>query len=365
MPNPEDKTNANGVAPNPLQRLASLKAPRDLLLGGAKPNKKVFTPNLNVTRNKNKGASTTNNRDLKKDEKNKRSQKNDRNRNSRNSQNIIKSSGVFSEGMGSAERISSRVSYGRDVNTEPKMQKPTIRVKDVVKIDKELEEEKIKAILSEDGKEVEEAEDFKQVLEADAPVRLPMDELGLTSSNKPSLKIKEEVVVKQEPSEDGEMFTAQGEKPRPDVKDMFEDVSVANLLKSDKPTLLLLQLSDTLPGRGGSRDDDHKKPLSTPSSSSETTEEPKPPVDTRCHLSDLEEGRIGNLRIHRSGRITLALGSTIFEVSSGTKASFYQEVVSVGVDEASRSASVTSLGQLQHKLNITPDWETMFDEMSI
>lgn len=56
MSNSDDKASkANGVGGDPLQRLASLKAPRDLSLGGAKPNKKVFIPNLNVTRNKNKG----------------------------------------------------------------------------------------------------------------------------------------------------------------------------------------------------------------------------------------------------------------------------------------------------------------------
>lgn len=55
MSNSGDKPNANGVNTDPLQRLASFKAPRDLSLGGLKPNKKIFTPNLNVTRNKNKG----------------------------------------------------------------------------------------------------------------------------------------------------------------------------------------------------------------------------------------------------------------------------------------------------------------------
>lgn len=50
----EDKSSkSNGT--DPMQRLASLKAPRDLMLGGVKPNKKVYIPNLNVARNKNKG----------------------------------------------------------------------------------------------------------------------------------------------------------------------------------------------------------------------------------------------------------------------------------------------------------------------
>lgn len=55
MSNPGDKPSTNGVTIDPLQRLASMKPPRDLSLGGIKPNKKIFTPNLNVTRNKNKG----------------------------------------------------------------------------------------------------------------------------------------------------------------------------------------------------------------------------------------------------------------------------------------------------------------------
>ncbi|XP_038221242.1 uncharacterized protein LOC119839117 [Zerene cesonia] len=177
MSNSNDK--ANGVESNPLQRLASLKAPRDLLLGGVKPNKKVFTPNLNVTRNKNKGPSTAATREQKKDERNKRDRKNDKNKNLKNGPNIIKSSGVFSEGIGSAERHSSRASYGREANTAPTLQKPTIRIKDTVRIDKDFEEQKIKAILCEDGNEIEEAEDFKLVLDADAPVKLPMDDGGL------------------------------------------------------------------------------------------------------------------------------------------------------------------------------------------
>lgn len=45
----------NGTSSDPFQRLSSFKTPRDLSLGGVKPNKKIFTPNLSVTRNKNKG----------------------------------------------------------------------------------------------------------------------------------------------------------------------------------------------------------------------------------------------------------------------------------------------------------------------
>ncbi|XP_041983056.1 DNA-directed RNA polymerase III subunit RPC4 isoform X1 [Aricia agestis] len=355
MSNNNEKPSVNGTT-DPLQRLASLKAPRDLSLGGAKPNKKVFTPNLNVTRNKNKGPSTSGSRDQKKDDKNKRNNRNDKKNFNKNGPNIIKSSGVFSEGLGSVERRSSRFSYGRDSEPAPALQKPTIRVKDVVKIDKELEEEKIKAAFGETGSD-EEAEDFKHALDVEAPVKLPMDDGGWASKQK-AARARQTVVVKEEPTDGASPLL--DVKPPIDMKEVFEDTNVVNLLKSDQPSLILLQLADSLPGRGGAADEPRRK--DQPTTSTDTEEKP---VDNRCRLSELEEGRIGSLRVHRSGRVTLKLGDTLFEVCSGTKASFYQEVVSVGVDESSRSANLVSLGPLQHKLNVTPHWESMFQDMAV
>ncbi|XP_023953972.2 DNA-directed RNA polymerase III subunit RPC4 isoform X2 [Bicyclus anynana] len=331
-----DKSNVNGVGEDPLQRLASLKPPRDLSLGGMKPNKKIFTPNLNVARNKNKGPSTTNSRDEKKNDRNRRDRKNDKNRNNKNGPKIIKSSGVFSEGLANAERHSSRVSYGRETDVTATLQKPTIRVKDVVKIDKELEEEKIRAAFGDGASYEGDSEDFRNVLDVETPVKLPMDD-GVP-------------IVEQKP-------------PLLDMKESFEENNVADLLRSDKPALILLQLADTLPGRGGGREEGARR-KDQPAPSSSTEEEDKN-VDNRCQLSDLEEGKIGKLRVHRSGRVTLCLGDTIFEVCSGTKASFHQEVVSVATDEASRSACLVSLGALQHKLNISPHWPDIFRDLTI
>ncbi|XP_050355050.1 DNA-directed RNA polymerase III subunit RPC4 isoform X2 [Nymphalis io] len=328
MSNSGDKSNANITAADPLQRLASFKAPRDLSLGGLKPNKKVFTPNLNVTRNKNKGPSAANSREYKKDDRNKKERK----MRTRNGSNIIKSSGVFSEGLGSVERQFTRVSYNRDSDSGPPLQKPTIKVKDYVKIDNEQEEKKIKAAFGDDVSYENESEDFKTVLDVEAPVKLPMDD---------GVPVMEET-------------------PKPDVKEVFEDTNVANLLRSDKPALILLQLSDSLPGRGGADEEPRRQHGAPTTSAPDDT-----PVDNRCRLTDLEEGKIGKLRVHRSGRVSLLLGDSLFEVCSGTKASFYQEVVSTAVDDASRSANLVSLGALQHKLNVTPHWQTMFDNMSM
>ncbi|KAI8437339.1 hypothetical protein MSG28_011682 [Choristoneura fumiferana] len=109
---------------------------------------------------------------------------------------------------------------------------------------------------------------------------------------KPAVQVKQEVIVKDEPG----------------VETDCSKNDVVNLLKAEQPTLILLQ-----------------------------------PADNRCRLADLEEGRIGSLRVHQSGR----------------------EAVAVTSDEASRSADIVSLGALQHKLNLMPDWETMFCDMPV
>ncbi|XP_068619743.1 DNA-directed RNA polymerase III subunit RPC4 [Battus philenor] len=358
MSNPDDKT-PNGVGSDPLQRLASFKPPRDLSLGGVKLNKKVFTPNLNVTRSKNKGPTTVHNREQKKEDKEKKNR-----RNKKNGPSIIKSTGVFSEGLGSAERSYSRgASYAREADSSPAPQKPTIRVKDIIKIDKELEEEKIKSVAGGSGEGDEEVEDFKRIFDTDAPVKLPMDD-GLSHiQTKPTVKIKQEVVVKEEPTEDDCPMTDVGveEKALPSE---FEDTNVLNLLRSDKPTLILLQLPDSLPGRGGpSTRDDDSAIRSRPSDSVDDT--PPEAADNRCRLSDLQEGRIGKLQVRRSGKVTLMLGDTMFEVCPGTKAAFHQEAVSIAVDHNTRSANLVGLGPLQHKLNVVPDWQTLFNDMAV
>lgn len=342
MSNPEDVQKLNGLGSDPMQRLASFKAPRDLSLGGIKPNKKVFIPNLNVTRNKNKGPSNSNARDQKKDNKDRKDRKNDRNKHfNKNGPNVIKSSGVFSEGLGSAERTTSRFSYGRDSDSSggtpaATLQRPTIRVKDVIKIDKELEEQKIKSVLGDSSILDDEQREFKHVNEKEAPIKLPMDN-GVTAVDQKLADVK---------------------------KEAFEDTDVVNVLRSDKSTLILLQLPDSLPGRGGSVDDQpRRKPDEAPSTSAGGRAET--PVDTSCRLADLEEGKIGKLRIHQSGRVSLKLGDTIFEVCSGTKSAFHQEVVSLAVDDASRSANLVALGALQYKLNLVPNWETMFQDMPV
>ncbi|KPI97669.1 PREDICTED: DNA-directed RNA polymerase III subunit RPC4 [Papilio xuthus] len=359
MSNSQDKS-TNGLGSDPLQRLASFKPPRDLSLGGVKPNKKVFTPNLNVTRSRNKGVPLANSREHKKNDKDKRDRVN--NKNKRKDPSIIKSAGVFSEGLGAVERSHYRgPSYARDGEGAPALQRPTIRVKDVIKIDKELEEQKIKSVVGGDDGLDEEVEDFKQSFETDAPIKLPIDDGWLYSQPKPTVKIKQEVVVKTEPTEYADCPMPEVDK-KPIIPAEFEDTNITNLLKSDKPTLILLQLPTSLPGRSGGGDANED---SRGKSNKETQDDPSEGGEESCVLSGLQEGRVGRLQVRRSGRVTLLLGDTVFEVCPGTKAAFHQEAVSVSVEDAARSARLVSLGPLQHKLTILPDWQTMFTDMAL
>ncbi|KAJ2954917.1 hypothetical protein O0L34_g3244 [Tuta absoluta] len=366
----ENISKSNGLGVDPMQRLASFKPPRDYSLGAAKPNKKVFTPNLNVTRNKNKGSSSNNSRENKREEKGKRDRKNDRNRDfNKNGPNVIKSSGVFSEGLGSRERNYNRSSFGRESSdtTPVTLQRPTIRVKDVVKIDKELEEQKIKMVMNRGTLGDVEIEDFNQANNLEAPVKLPMDNIRYNSKRSPKVQVKKEVVVKTEPLEDGMGVPEVDTKPVLDLKmEAYEDTDVVDLLRSTNFTMVLIKLPDTLPGRGVGGEDDgppRRKPAEQPSTSAGASDDNSTPENNRCCLGQLAEGRVGKLQVRRSGRVTLRLGDTCLEVTLGTKSSFHQEIVSVGSDPASRSARIVSLGPLTHKLTVAPDWESMLLDM--
>lgn len=350
-----------------LNRLSSFKSPRDLTLGGSKPAKKVFTPNLNVVRNKNK-APTLNLRDAKKDNSNHRNRDRNQPRAKNASNKYIHGAGVFSEGIAATERHSSRSSYSnRDAaDTAAVLTKPTIRVKHVWKIDKEFEEAQIKKIVDDGHFETDDAE--SQVELRDAPIKLPICEGGtlyqMGISKQPVAKLKQEdVVVKTEPGEDGLILPCIEEKKAPpDVKlDSYDSGDIVGLLKSDKPKLMLLQLPDNLPGRG--TDGGDVKP--NINKDKEVEVDNIKGDETKCKLLDLEEGLIGKIQIHKSGKVKMLLGDTAFDLSMGTQPCFRQDVMSVAVDAENRTGTMINLGGIEKKLTVIPDWEKLFNGIVI
>lgn len=72
---------------------------------------------------------------------------------------------------------------------------------------------------------------------------------------------------------------------------------------------------------------------------------------------DVHEGRIGKLRIHRSGKVSLVLGAVSLDVSLGTPCGFLQEVACIRPSPP--DCKVTSVGHVSTRLVCTPDFENV------
>lgn len=71
-------------------------------------------------------------------------------------------------------------------------------------------------------------------------------------------------------------------------------------------------------------------------------------------------GRVGKLRIHKSGRATLDWGGTPLEMGMGTEASFLQDVLIANFNKNDdgnvESGTAMGMGQVKGKFVVTPDW---------
>ncbi|KAL6940415.1 hypothetical protein ACO0QE_004315 [Hanseniaspora vineae] len=84
---------------------------------------------------------------------------------------------------------------------------------------------------------------------------------------------------------------------------------------------------------------------------------PQLPFDTAGEQNALQEqpniqGNIGQLRVHKSGKITIKIGKVVMDVSKGSETSFIQDVVAV--DTAEEENTVEHLGQIAGKMVVTP-----------
>jgi hypothetical protein len=104
----------------------------------------------------------------------------------------------------------------------------------------------------------------------------------------------------------------------------------------------LVQLPDTLPGEPAySEDDDKEKDKTKVKNKTEvriwlkkispfsvmyffSLQDDLSQKLKMCSLGDFQEGHIGKLRVHQSGKTTLQMGSVCLDVSMGTPASFLQ-----------------------------------------
>ena len=74
----------------------------------------------------------------------------------------------------------------------------------------------------------------------------------------------------------------------------------------------------------------------------------------------MPEGKIGKLKVYKSGKIELCLGNSIkLDVSLASDASFLQDVINVEIDETNGDQStgtMTCIGHIKNKILCTPQF---------
>ncbi|XP_018579687.1 DNA-directed RNA polymerase III subunit RPC4-like [Anoplophora glabripennis] len=256
-------------------RLQSLRLPRDLSLGGSKLPKKIYKPNLNVVRNKEKTKEVS-----------KRDKAARENRQSQNIQKhrFVQSTGVFSEGIGDLNRIPEKKVYVKDV------EKPHINVNKTPPVPKEAEKEIPNYLFKFD--EASDEDDSKESNPAFAPINWNSQDLLKET-------LKDE--VKNELTDFSSNFQCQNTN---------QEISNKN------PTVTLWQLPDSL----GMQSKTEKKVVD-------------------CKLTDLPEGKIGKLCVRRSGKLDVYIGSIKYELEPSELETFTEDVVSINVENTDGSVA--------------------------
>lgn len=132
--------------------------------------------------------------------------------------------------------------------------------------------------------------------------------------------------------------------------------SLDEFFREPQPQIFLLQLPDSLPGRG---------PEVEPAESAEFERSATPdPTANFCTVKQLEEGLIGKILRYKSGKTKLVLGDARFDITLGMAPGFLQELMSIATNAEERSGNMINLGQIGAKLNATPDWEYIFAKSS-
>ncbi|XP_069686660.1 DNA-directed RNA polymerase III subunit RPC4 [Periplaneta americana] len=379
-----------GTLGAPPGRLPSFGGRRDLTLGSPGPSKlnqnndskpkRVYTPNLNVQRNKNKADANVKDEHANSKDKWERRKDDGKFKKRDKPNNLIQSTGVFAEGIAAAakNRRSGGGGGGGDRDSSNNfLQKPKLNLQYDRKIDKEEEEMKLKELLRDDFVDDPSADPDTE----NAPVKLPMlSTAKLKSEVKEEAKPKTEetvgaVKIKKEVIDDEEMdvkpklengVIKPDKEPKMTKMQTPELLNVGDLLKSKEAEMIFLQLPDCLPGLKPEAETVAPARPSKPSASTATSSQAPPnnatetsPTPKHCTLSTLSEGCIGKLQLMKSGKARLVLGNNVLYVDMGTQVCFRQDLIAVNLDQSSHGGDMINLGPVKTRLVCSPDWETM------
>jgi DNA-directed RNA polymerase III subunit RPC4 len=264
---------------------------------------------------------------------------------------------VFGEGI-SAEGIRRKTGGGggggggREGGSDS-LQRPTMSRESAVKVNKEEEERRLKALLK---------DDFISDLSCEGlfvPVQLPMvdtgklfkaeeeeDEDKIMSKKKPRAnRILDSDDEDEPPAKSGGILSK--EKAVTARADDAE-LTFPDLVRSQKGDLIFIQLPDHLPGvvTQVKKEDGVA-----------ATEE----VETKCLLTDLPEGYLGKIQVRRSGKTQLKIGEALLDIDLGTQVGFLQDLVSIRMTaDVQEVGEMTVMGRVRHRMVVTPDWDNLF-----
>lgn len=265
-------------------RLQSLRLPRDLSLGGTKVQpKKIYKPNVNAVRNKNRTEK------IKNTEKAKAINVKDKSEHLK--ERFIQSSGVFSEGIGTNQNPITKTE--KKINLKENKTSKKIKLSDILKQSINQTYPQIEDVVTNNLK--------TDLSDSDSEEKFPF-----APSNWD--KLQRLVEIKSE----SKNFL---DKLPPE----YQETNITN------PILTMWQLPDSFAFKE------------------------KKTCDTR--LSNLPEGQIGKILVHKSGKFEVSIADTKYILDSTLNA-FSEDVACLDPD----TKSCFLLGELKSRFVLSPDW---------
>lgn len=258
---------------------------------------------------------------------------------------LVQTSGLFSEGTGEAKLRKSSSVFDRNAgagDSASQMRRPTL-VKRESKVDQEAERKSIQDVLG-TMMDDDEHDQLGGAARSSANGAAAAPAGGVAATGSADSDLFSPIALQETRS-----AQLQRTLRYPDTLD--------ELFASVEQQLFVMQLPDTLPGHGPD-----VEPAESAEAECHAADEAKlNPLASFCTAQQLDDGLVGRVVRRRSGKIQMLLGDVVYNLSVGIDPGWLQEVMSVQTTDADRRhGSLTNLGQIGAKLNVTPDWERLF-----
>lgn len=127
---------------------------------------------------------------------------------------------------------------------------------------------------------------------------------------------------------------------------------------NDKPSkFILFQLPSKLPEFEEITPKEESKPTETDTkeegaNAEDEAPKPKEKTEPTKHTEDSLLGKIGSIRVHRSGKLSVKIGNVVMDISKGADTTFLQDAVAV--NESGETPCLENLGRIDGRVVITP-----------